>query len=151
MDASLRAWQALGRMVTATELEALMRAASAIAQAESIDGTYVVTTGAERTATGYFRPALTLTRVTEDSGHEIAYDAVSPEACPTEGGARAFLKLGDRFGAWTTPEGTLCIDRTVYLQGGDASIAWVLGETFAQRAIWDWAQGTAIDSSGAVL
>lgn len=128
-----------------------MRNASALTEAESIDGTYRVIESAELGVDGYWHPALTLTRVTEVSGHEIAYDAVSPEACPTEGGARAFLKLGDRFGAWTTPEGTLCIDRTVYLQGGDASIAWVLGESFAQRAVWDWAQGVAIDSSGAVL
>lgn len=115
------------------------------------DGTYVAQLSAERDG-DYWAPAIRLTRAAESHGYEVAYDAITPERpFTTEGGARAYLREGDRVGIWTGPDGVVCIDRTVYLQGGDASIAWVLGESFSQLAIWDWARGIAIGPDGEPL
>jgi hypothetical protein len=112
------------------------------------DGTYVAALSAELVtdsgAYHYWAPALRLTAVTERSGYEVAYDAITPESHgPTQGGPQAYLQEGDRIGIWTGPDGVRYIDRTIHVQA-PRDIALAIGETFQQSAVWDWAAAESV-------
>lgn len=105
------------------------------------DGTYVAVQSAIY--------GVRLMRVTETDGFEVAYDTIAPEAYPTTGGAQAYLRVGDRIGVWSH-DGTTYVDHTVHVRG-PRDIAWIVGRECAQRAIWDWAQGLAVDELGGIV
>lgn len=98
------------------------------------DATYVVSYAVSDTGRDY----LTLSPVHNvRTGWEIAYDGISPERVPTQGGAHAYLQVGDRVGVWADSDGLTYVDRTVYLDGPE-SIALQLGRDWEQSYVWSW-------------
>lgn len=98
------------------------------------DGTYV----ARFDGSG----SLTLEPVSEPDGYEVGYDAMNLDVVRP----MMWLQPGDRVGVWHNL-GRTFVDRTVHVRG-PFGIAWVIAERFEQLAIWDWANGIAVNELG---